>query len=404
MRHVMVLVPLSLCFSIMLFSTSMRLVVKVDDEWMQILTAPKLEHVSRNETPLVATESDTLTTMPIIDVVSIGSRARAHNFRVQRETWAKHPSIRHFFPITEDQDLFDNCTTTMKRRHIYYQVETCVEKYKGNLLARFRMQSPRFVLRRPDAIGWYCATSRPATGMGVAEQFYRKNTATETATALPDYLLLVDDDTAYAMGAILEELSTLDSSEPNVLAGCLHVDFRMYNARYTPHGGSGAMFSRGALQRLYTPLDCSSTTTSSNFVKRACAQIKEDWVGEEQYFQPNMTLNQLMVQKANHLPSCMFADMLVGYFISEYGVVDREWPLNVSSMPFLNTTPMVPLFGSVSHQSRTRPTWSGVGCTAEVGECGAQKPICHHVTEADMRNRSWDSWENVYSSSPLLSQ
>lgn len=326
----------------------------------------------------------------VVDIVSIGTKTRLEYLDAQLESWANHSSVRHFFRITEDDDKNPNCAENLRMMDMIYQVDMCLNEFKRSDLARYSMLNINFVKNQKNPLAWYCATARPGSGMGVAERFYKQN-----KTTLPDYMFVVDDDTVYRIDKILSGLRDVGPTNPSVWAGCLHFLQRNSQYRFSPHGGSGAIFNRGALQRLYHPIQCQSNTTRIDphfgaFTQESCNTIKKNATGELDLFQEGMTVNELMVAKYNKLPSCFFADVLMGYFVEHFHISD-QW----SNITDKIRSPWLPLFNSYAQQAKLRrnpnkqPLFGpGPGCLSDDIGCG-NKPICHHMTPEMMRNRSW---------------
>lgn len=323
----------------------------------------------------------------VVDVVSIGSQSRIAYMKAQRESWASHPTIRHFWEVTEADDYNPHCVDNITDAIMKEQVDWCQQQFKSPFRARYRMQPIRFV--RKKGIGWYCATARPGSGMRVAERFYKAN----KNVRLPDYLLLVDDDTSYNLDAILSDMeSNSGTSRAAVWAGCLHFLQRLGMYSYTPHGGSGAVFNRGALERLFRPINCRKWKRSSDYVTyKSCETIKHSKMNEMALFRNGMTLNELMGERYNNFPSCVMADTLLGYFLQYYPITDS--PRNLTRQ----MSRITPLFNSISRQAKNQmelgdadpnTTNAGIGCRAESDECTPEMPICHHVTPEMIRNVS----------------
>jgi hypothetical protein len=128
------------------------------------------------------------------------------------------------------------------------------------------------------------------------------------------------------------------------------------------------------------------------FTQQSCDTIKKNAIGELDLFQEGMTINEVMVVKYNNLPSCFFADVLMGYFVEHYRISD-QW----SNITDKIRSPWLPLFNSYAQQAKMRRnpknqplSGPGPGCLSEASDCGSShKPICHHVTPEMMRNQSW---------------
>ena len=51
----------------------------------------------------------------VVDIMSVGSNLRRSYLEAQQRTWASHPTVRNFFPITEDDDYDPYCAANMTR-------------------------------------------------------------------------------------------------------------------------------------------------------------------------------------------------------------------------------------------------------------------------------------------------
>jgi hypothetical protein len=327
----------------------------------------------------------------VVDIVSIGSESRRSYFDAQQDTWARHPAVRHFFRITERQDKDPLCEQHLNMSVMRRQVDACVQKFRTPRLSKYRMLPFKWIKNKPNPLGWYCATTRPGSGMGVAESYYHENNE-----SLPDYLMLVDDDTYYNIDSVLKEVTRMTTSSltSTIWAGCLHLMERFQRVRFTPHGGSGTVFSRGVLQRLFRPLDCTSgqlITSNGSFISTACNAIKFGQLGEKQLFHQGMSLNQLLVAKYNDLPSCFFADVLMGFFVEHFGLADQFFNISLSENVMVQS-PFIPLFGSISIMAKGKKQKNSLmklgkfECHTDEEGCQDGKPICHHMTPEMMRN------------------
>lgn len=117
-----------------------------------------------------------------------------------------------------------------------------------------------------------------------------------SSVPLPDYVALTDDDTYLNVEDVTNYLSSAYlSDQPLVISGCLMKMRKALGALTFPLGGMGTFLSRGALERLLTPIHCSSDTTSTNeFVQNVCRRLQEDNLGELASFQEGMSVLELL--------------------------------------------------------------------------------------------------------------
>ena len=174
-----------------------------------------------------------------IDIMSVGSRSREDYLISQHNTWASHPSVRYFFGLTEDDDADPLC-------HEHLTRET-MERISGHCLRRknrqamwnhsylMQLQTNNFAHGKylnSKSPGWLCGQKRPSHGIGKLSRFYRGN-----SRILPDFLLIVDDDTYINMDWFTQQYRGFNTSLPRADAGCLVINpAHMTNFSF-PFGG-----------------------------------------------------------------------------------------------------------------------------------------------------------------------
>ena len=165
-------------------------------------------------------------TSPVVDVVSIGSMSRFDYLTAQAETWASHHSTRHFWGFSEGQDFDQECAFSVSPSELNEYVAGCKD-----ILRTFEKQDDRIGsffsnfygateggFRSGDA-GWICAQRRLGRTFGWLHSQYA-----EGVTTIPDYLVLVDDDTYMDMEEVLELLKGKEDElegEAFGMSGCL---------------------------------------------------------------------------------------------------------------------------------------------------------------------------------------
>ena len=181
-----------------------------------------------------------------IDILSIGSNTRQEFLHAQRHSFGSHKAIRHFFDATEVDDIDPNCSTSLSMDDVKAISKFCSnKKWKTH---QFLMQNQRnayasavWLSKKVNPAGWMCAQTRPSFGFGKVVDFYR------THPELPDYLIIMDDDTYYNIDHF-EAFMTMNIKDPSVayaIAGCM-VRSRVREVNFTfPFGGYGIIFSRG---------------------------------------------------------------------------------------------------------------------------------------------------------------
>jgi hypothetical protein len=163
----------------------------------------------------------------------------------------------------------------------------------------------------------------------------------------PDYLLLVDDDTYFNLDLLYQlELQHRNSSIPHVSAGCRHTNGNTITFAY---GGFGSLFSKGSLLRLAQTLHCerfggwwsgdhtttntktnttttTTTTTTTGlpvqdltqipsrelleqpnlYQEGVCQTLQKNWILERSFYQPGMSLMDVMTARAFAEPYSSF--------------------------------------------------------------------------------------------------
>lgn len=246
----------------------------------------------------------------VVDILSVGSTLRP-GLAIQKHTWAAHPSIRYFHGASEVDGSYcgpsaGNHTPRICRKHL-----------PGDswLMRRWRhsFASKKWAARKggPD---WFCAQRRWLESFGKACRFYRQK-ANHRRAALPDYLLVVDDDTYYDIDRFMLAVGHLDTSQPLAFTGCLILSPSVH----IPWGGYGLALSKGLLSRLIHPLVCSGPTTgdTTGFERRACDVVRANLVNELEHYHDGMSLSDLALSMGvsrNEL--CLHSDWASGYLVN----------------------------------------------------------------------------------------
>lgn len=186
----------------------------------------------------------------VVDIMSIGSKTRIHYQETQRETFASHKSVRFFFNITELDDADPTCADNFGPDDSYAVSKFChSRKWKPNQFLMRYLKNPyartRWLKGKPSPHGWMCAQVRPSHGLAKVVAQYRAMEKTHGDKALPDYLIIADDDTYVNLELFEQYMSTFDTSIPRGVAGCM-VRSPIREVNFTiPFGGFGMVFSKG---------------------------------------------------------------------------------------------------------------------------------------------------------------
>uniref|UniRef100_A0A7R9VVZ0 FAM20 C-terminal domain-containing protein n=1 Tax=Pseudictyota dubia TaxID=2749911 RepID=A0A7R9VVZ0_9STRA len=241
-----------------------------------------------------------------------------------------------------------------------------------------------------DHPGWLCAQRRFAQGLLKAAMYHLPSTSpkdgnddkNENATTyfdarvsvlekLPDYLIMVDDDTYFNPQMFLELYGDTNPNDPKMYSGCLFETNPAKSITWEfPYGGFGTIVSKGALERLVRPIYCDgeeaelerkilhtngtistimklTTSLTYNgddeyrwFQENACTLLTDDEIGLKKYYKTGTSLGELFSLYSSQVESmCLHGDWIMGYlakFLVEYrppeksdtSKAERFFPLN----------------------------------------------------------------------------
>jgi hypothetical protein len=326
-----------------------------------------------------------------IDVLSLGSQSRLDYLVAQQTTWASHSTIRHFFNVTEHDDRDPNCAMSMDKQNVRKQVLQCRNDFQNGFLRQYKYMPATWVVRKSHPMGWLCAQSRPGTGMGKVGLWYRQN----PQEPLPDFLLLVDDDTMIHIPMLLYFMKGIDPTIPRVWAGCLtHLNSKPN--RFSPFGGAGTIWSQGAVERTIRPIHCNQTqilenTTQFPFESHICSRLKENVIMENSLWSDGMSISDLMYAMFNKRPNCFISDHLLGHFVNYYflSIPSMQGDEDFEGMDGarLHLYYDALLFFPPTFPNRNN---SGTTCTDTMmpNKCHINAPVCHYVGPEEMSNIS----------------
>ena len=119
-------------------------------------------------------------------------------------TWASHANVRNFWGFTERDDYDPNCAESTSENDIENLVERCrspatlwnhddggermFHSLQNLRETNFGLASGKGLDERHS--GWFCAQRRHGRALGWLRSAYRNS------SAIPDVLLIVDDDTS----------------------------------------------------------------------------------------------------------------------------------------------------------------------------------------------------------------
>jgi hypothetical protein len=264
-----------------------------------------------------------------MDVLSSGSTTRWDYILAQQRTWGSHPSIRYFEGVNEaHHDLYNASCLGIKQKVLQCRNLGNKTTSDGHRTRYFAPEiKPERVFTKKSE-GWMCAQHRPVIGLhGLYGPRYRhgKN--------IPDWLLLVDDDTVVHMNVMELAISNLNASVAHVLVG-KHIFYGW------PHGGFGVALSRAAILRLFLPNYCNNNNNTNDsrrltkdhdfetFSKQFCQiSLQKNLISELEEFVDGMSVIDLMLAIQLHRqPFCWHSDWYMGWFLTNHVMLGQPLP------------------------------------------------------------------------------
>ena len=118
----------------------------------------------------------------------------------------------------------------------------------------------------------------------------------------------------------------VDSSVPRVWAGELTFLRRAGSpVRFSPTGGGGMFFSKGALERFRTPIRCNrgkKQRHQQDFESKVCSRIRQNLIGERRVWHDFDNLLTFLERLARQEIFCFISGHLIGHFINYYYLSD----------------------------------------------------------------------------------
>jgi hypothetical protein len=393
-----------------------------------------------------------------IDIISIGSIHRRDYQTAQRATFGAHHVVRHFYSFDEDTDSAEPaCHKNLTMQHVESISAFCQGFGPHTSIWRMRKKFANFkwLQKKANALGWMCAQKRLPGGLATVllksydslhhHQQPPKQVASNNetaATTIPDYLIVMDDDTYLNMPLVLETLmreyppsqgagtagndvvTPTGGPVAHVIAGCL-VQERIHEVNFTfPFGGWSTIFSSQAIRNFLQPIHCSSNSNSSSsssnnnsddddddvnshkeFVTAACTRLSENLIGERNVFANGMSVAHLMdayISRYQYLNVnenwdrwngatgtgggfCLHSDWVVGFFVNFYNIVS---PDIASCNPAFPNNLLQGYLGSTQYVGRqTTAVKARYGqCAHDSNDkCTESAHICHYVTPDRMQ-------------------
>jgi hypothetical protein len=176
-----------------------------------------------------------------------------------------------------------------------------------------------------------------------------------------------------------------------------------------PWGGWGTLLSKGALQNLVQPLDC-TLRQSNQFVEGACKRIEEDSFGEQRHFRNGMSIGELInayvtaekftdYQKWTDRGFCLHSDWVWGYFFNYYDISSTGDPY-FTNVRHVKENRMQSYLGPESEI----PTLRGQCIFNSDQACAAESHICHYVTPEGMHRLNKENRNKIKNENLLRSK
>ena len=302
--------------------------------------------------------------------------------------------MRHFYPITELNDADKSCVTDLTFDQYQKIVSACRwVKGQSETLRTFRSELFRSMNNSTE---WLCAQKRAIDGLHLAMENYKIQ-----KSSIPDYLILIDDDTYLNMDALVKTFQESYSPNDNhLVAGCTYLGIKNSHFVY-PVDGLGNFFTRATIERIIQPVHCHSNNTGQRmdpFVKWACWRLDQNLIGEKQFFIEGMSIGDLMFAFASGLSFtgvdewdgtdtgyCFHSEHALAYFLNYYHISVPDWLL-------YETTPTDSIRKLFSFKKIADGMDDGTGtglyrgseCGNVFDKCTAQSRVCHHLTSEQM--------------------
>ena len=375
---------------------------------------------------------------PVVDILSVGSIQQPYLQTAQQETMGSHRAVRHFYRATEHDDSEAEChtklTTDLVRRVANYCRTSDETRRQHQVLSKISHHffTEHQLMQKSNPVGWLCAQKRPLEAFAHMIQQYKYRE--EPSINVPDYLLIMDDDTWVNLDAMLPLVSDLyPVQHAHVVAGCLMITrANVYNFT-VPYGGYGLIFTRKAIQNWLRPIHCDVdqlTTTGldpwsevDNFEKLACWRLQQNGIGERDLFRNGMSIVDLMQaytrrtkfgeteqwEQSASVGFCMHSDWAWAYFANYYHIAQLPNQTNGERHHFHDPTFFYDRITGYNHswvhpfdnpeihpRARSDPKTmqqcaNGIdlrdhpGGINGNGHCGMEAHICHRITQSHMR-------------------
>lgn len=329
-----------------------------------------------------------------VDILSVGSMTQSDLLKAQQETFASHITVQNFFNATEIDDTDPDCYKYLTLDDVRMVSNFCRTRPKGlsHVFHSLRGQYGRtqWLFKKANPAGWLCAIGRPYSGLLKVYKHYK-----ESKQALPDYLIIIDDDTYYDMEQFQQYFAKMNSSQDLYYAGCLvRWPVHMINITF-PFGGYGSILSKGSIRNLFEPIYCpprrSENISTLSRLQSLCDCISQSNIGENRYFKSGTNLVELMYNyvstnkytnvkewSRDDIGNCLHSDWIIGYFANYYFISNHV------ENPFYADVP----HARIEAYQGSEIYKGGTGFCNNKGNCKATSGICHKASLGWMTNKT----------------
>jgi hypothetical protein len=212
-----------------------------------IATTTTNQHTSKANPKATYTMSKKNRLFPTVDILNVGSLLQPLLSRAQKETMGSHRAVRNFFHVTEVNDTETACSKNLTLDHMRRIVHFCLQPAEGiglayTILKKMRSHYARmkWLQKKVNPPGWMCAQKRPFDGFAQIIATYESqsdrrddNDLTIIQKRLPDYLIIMDDDTWVNLDNVLQYIpNEYPMDEPHAVAGCM-IRSNIYKHNFT---------------------------------------------------------------------------------------------------------------------------------------------------------------------------
>jgi hypothetical protein len=262
----------------------------------------------------------------------------------------------------------------------------CHTSYPNQTEASRLIRQKKFLPR--DDPGWLCAQKRPLDGLAVMmKDDYPSD------DLLPDYLLLIDDDSFVNVAATLKLLSLAHPpTAPDAVSGCRLIGPNSLNFAF-PVGGFGAILTKRTLQNMRKPIYCQASQPDK-FTQFACWRLEVNDMLERRFFREGMSVVDLLTAYSKGMPFsqykqwvdgqgfCLHSDLALAYFVDYYHVAV---PDDVLKRRRISDNMRFQYLGFINFNN----TKKNDQCAFEGENCHVESKICHYMNPLQMREL-WD--------------